>query len=325
MVIFWHKPILINIMKLKKNVKIFLVILLICIFVFVYAFNRYKEYKYHQTNEYKLTLSGYTVKEAKFIEKKLSEENTLKFINKKKNDFLLDLLNEKYFLEKNLDRYLTYHEDNEDISISDVIAIVNVNADSDWYETMVDTDMSKGYGILVNKFHTIKEYAPDDLENISLSYAYANQMIRKEVNDAYLDMAGQAKLEGITLIVSSSYRSYNEQEEVYKEFYYSHGETYADAYAARAGNSEHQTGLALDIFSPGGTTTETFEATDAYKWLLNNSYKYGFILRYPKDKTYITGYEYESWHFRYLGKELATKVYNEGITYDEYYAFYMDN
>ena len=204
------------------------------------------------------------------------------------------------------------------------IAIVNVNADTEWYENMTDTDMSKGVEILVNKFHTIKEYAPDDLESININYSYAGQTIRKEVHEAYVDMASQAKEQGIKLIVSSSYRSYLEQEQVYKEFYYSKGQTYADAYAARAGSSEHQSGLALDIFSPDGTTTSTFENTEAYKWLINNSYKYGFILRYPKDKTYLTGYEYESWHFRYLGKELATKVYNENITYDEYYAYYLD-
>lgn len=311
-------------LKLKKNVKIFFVVVLIGIFIVSYGINKYKEYVYHQTTEYKLTLSGYTVKEARFIESKLQAKNVEKFLNKKKNDFLLKLLNEKYFMEKNLDRYLTYHEKNNDKTISDVIAIVNVNADKEWYENMTDTDMSKGVEILVNKFHTIKEYAPDDLESININYSYAGQTIRKEVHEAYVDMASQAKEQGIKLIVSSSYRSYADQEQVYKEFYYSKGQTYADAYAARAGSSEHQSGLALDIFSPDGTTTSTFENTEAYKWLINNSYKYGFILRYPKDKTYLTGYEYESWHFRYLGKELATKVYNENITYDEYYAYYLD-
>lgn len=311
-------------LKLKKNVKIFFVVVLIGIFIVSYGINKYKEYVYHQTTEYKLTLSGYTVKEARFIESKLQAKNVEKFLNKKKNDFLLKLLNEKYFMGKNLDRYLTYHEKNNDKTISDVIAIVNVNADKEWYENMTDTDMSKGVEILVNKFHTIKEYAPDDLESININYSYDGQTIRKEVHEAYVDMASQAKEQGIKLIVSSSYRSYAEQEQVYKEFYYSKGQTYADAYAARAGSSEHQSGLALDIFSPDGTTTSTFENTEAYKWLINNSYKYGFILRYPKDKTYLTGYEYESWHFRYLGKELATKVYNENITYDEYYAYYLD-
>lgn len=312
-------------LKLKKKVKIILIGLLISIFTLYFGINKYKEYKYHQTNEYKLTLSGYTVDEAKKLESKLNENNIQKLIGKKKNEYILKFIEEKYFLEKNLDKYNLYIEKNSDKNISDVIAIVNVGADKEWYEEIVETDMTKDTAILVNKFHTINNYAPEDLENISIQYAYSGHTIRKEVNEAYLDMATQAKKDGIQLIVSSSYRSYDKQESIYKDFYYSKGETYADAYAARSGHSEHQTGLALDIFTPNGTTTSTFEETEAYNWLITNAHKYGFILRYPKDKTYITGYEYESWHFRYLGKDLATKVYKEGITYDEYYAYYLDN
>ena len=312
-------------LKLKKNVKLTLIGILIGIFVLSFAINKYQEYRYHQTNEYKLTISGYTVEEAKKIEKKLSESNVKELINKKKNELVLSLIEEKYFMEKNFSRYVEFGSKNTETSPSDIIAIVNVGADQEWYENILETDMSKEYSILVNKYYTINNYSPDDLENISLQYAYSGQQIRKEVNDAYLDMANQAEKDGIKLIVSSSYRSYDEQAATYDDFYYSKGQTYADSYAARSGHSEHQTGLALDIFSPDGTTTSTFEDTKAYEWLINHSHKYGFILRYPKDKTYITGYEYESWHFRYLGKDLATKVYNEGITYDEYYAFYLDN
>jgi len=312
-------------LKLKKNVKIFLIGILIGIFVLSYGINKYKEYKYHQTNEYKLTLSGYTVKEAQKLEKILSKENVEGLINKKKNEFVLKLIDEKYFMEKNLSRYIDYNNENKETSLNDVVAIVNVGADQDWYETVIETDLSKENAILVNKFHSINNYVPDDLESISIQFAYSGHTIRKEVNEAYNDMANQAKNEGIQLIVSSSYRSFERQQAIYKDFYYSKGETYADAYAAREGHSEHQTGLALDIFSPDGTTTSTFENTQAYAWLIKNAHNYGFILRYPKDKTYLTGYEYESWHFRYLGKELATKVYNEGITFDEYYAYYLDN
>jgi len=312
-------------LRLKKKVKIYLIAIAILIFALVFGINKYKEYKYHQTNEYKLTLSGYTVEEAQKLEKKLSEENITNLIGKKKNNYILKFIDEKYFLEKNLERYNLYIEENSDTDISEVIAIVNVGADKEWYEDVLETDMTKDYAILVNKFHTINTYAPEDLESVSVQFAYSGHKIRKEVNEAYLDMANQAKKEGIQLIVSSSYRDYEKQEAIYKDFYYSKGETYADAYAARSGHSEHQTGLALDIFSPDGTTTSTFEETEAYNWLIKNAHNYGFILRYPKDKTYLTGYEYESWHFRYLGVDLATKVYNEGITYDEYYAYYLDN
>ena len=103
-----------------------------------------------------------------------------------------------------------------------------------------------------------------------------------------------------------------------------YGEDYANTVSAKPGFSEHQTGLAMDILTPGIEMSE-FKNTKASDWLKDNGYKYGFILRYPEDKTYITGYAFESWHYRYLSKEIAKKVYNEGITYDEYYAFYLDN
>ena len=108
--------------------------------------------------------------------------------------------------------------------------------------------------------------------------------------------------------------------ENYKE---KNGQAYADQFAARPDFSEHQTGLALDIFTPGAGMT-TFENTKAFKWLKENSYKYGFILRYPEGKEKLTGYSYEPWHYRYLGKDLAKKVYDSGLTFDEYYTYYLE-
>ena len=91
----------------------------------------------------------------------------------------------------------------------------------------------------------------------------------------------------------------------------------------RAGYSEHQTGLALDIVTYGASM-DTFENTDEFKWLSDNAYKYGFILRYPKGKEKLTGYSYESWHYRYVGKDVAKKIHDLDITYDEYYAYYIE-
>ena len=92
----------------------------------------------------------------------------------------------------------------------------------------------------------------------------------------------------------------------------------AETYSARAGYSEHQLGLAVDILN--GRWSYLSETDKEYEWLINNSYKYGYILRYPRDKEYVTGYVFEDWHFRYLGVELATKVYESNLTYDEYVA-----
>ncbi len=314
-------------LKLKKQVKVNFCILVIVIVAIIFGINKYKEYKYHQTNEYKLTLVGYTLDESKLIIDKLNDKNEEYFVNNEKNNYIIDLLHEKYFLEKYLYEYLDYKKANKKKSNSDVVAIVNVRANKEWYDkdTVKPTNLDMGNLILVNKFNYLdSSFIPSDITNINLSFAYSTNSVTKDCNDAYITMASKAKEDGIVLLVNSSYRNYERQESVYKEFYYSKGVSYADQYAARAGYSEHQTGLAIDVFTNGASTTDTFEESDAYKWLQDHAHEYGFILRYPKDKEYLTGYSYESWHYRYLGVETATKVYESGLTYDEYYAYYLD-
>lgn len=313
--------------RLKKSVRNIFILLVILVIGLIFGIKKYKEYKYHQTNLYKLTQVGYTLDESKLIVDKLNNENETYFVNNEKNDYVLDIIKEKYFLEKYLYEYLDYKKENKKTSNTDVVAIVNVRANKEWYDpkTVRETDLSKGNLILVNKFNYLKnDYEPSDITSLDLSYSYDNNRVSKETSDAYLEMAKAAKKDNISLMANSSFRTYDRQEAVYKEFYYSKGVSYADKYAARAGYSEHQTGLAIDIFTSGRSTTSDFDTSDAFKWLQTNAHKYGFILRYPKDKEYLTGYNYESWHYRYLGVETATKVYESGLTYDEYYAYYLE-
>ena len=128
---------------------------------------------------------------------------------------------------------------------------------------------------------------------------------------------------GVSLMVNSSYRPYKDQESIYKQ-YKNVSLKYADSYAARPGYSEHQTGLAIDITSLENPLVKDFKVSPEYQWLKDNCYKYGFILRYPEGKEHITGYNTESWHFRYVGLEVAKKIYLENITFDEYYAYYIE-
>ena len=220
----------------------------------------------------------------------------------------------RYSIGDNLDRYLAYSPKTD--SIDDIISIVNVGADSEWYTNTEETNLDDGIKMLVNKFHYLNEdYLPDDIVPISNWYAYEGHSTKKEVYDHYVSMWKDANEQGLVLLVNSSYRTFEEQQEQY--------DMSNDDYASRPGYSEHQTGLALDIVSDGVQGNE-FENTDEFKWLQENAHKYGFILRYPKDKEYITGYNYESWHYRYVGEELATKVKESGLTYDEYYAYYCE-
>lgn len=130
-------------------------------------------------------------------------------------------------------------------------------------------------------------------------------------------MFAAAKKEGLNIYISSGFRSYETQKNLYNNYVNRDGKAAADTYSARAGHSEHQTGLAFDV----NQISSAFDNTAEAKWLSSNAYKYGFILRYPKGKDGETGYRYESWHFRYVGTDLASKLYNNGnwITMESYF------
>ena len=151
----------------------------------------------------------------------------------------------------------------------------------------------------------------------SLPSSYKPGGLTKETKDAFAKMQAAAKLDGINLVIKSGYRSYTTQKNTYNYYVSYDGVAKTDTYSARPGHSEHQTGLAMDL----NTINDTFHNTKEAKWLASNCHKYGFILRYPKGKTNETGYKYESWHFRYVGEELAPKLYNNGdwITLESYF------
>ena len=278
------------------------------------------------SKEYKLEKKGYSKSEINEI-LKMGEKQINYAIKNNYDRYLIPLSKEKYFIWKNYKDYISYIKDDYKTAkkgYSNVITKVNTMTNYEPYTKTKQTNMKLEYGILVNKHYSLPDkYAPDDIVDMTSQYAYPNNKIRKEVYEAFKEMSKKAKEDNITLIVNSSYRDYETQKQIYEDYSDKNGQEYADKYAARPNFSEHQTGLSIDIFSPG-YGMKTFENSPAFTWLSQNSYKYGFILRYPKDKQEITGYSYEAWHYRYLGKDLAQKVYNENITFDEYYAYYLD-
>jgi D-alanyl-D-alanine carboxypeptidase len=218
---------------------------------------------------------------------------------------------------------------NSRASITNTITYVNVNRDKKYYEDVIDTDTSKDTLMLVNKYYKLDEkYVPNDLVSISSNYAWGtigSQQTRKVTYDAFQEMWEAANNEQqIYLMVNSSYRDYASQKEVYDNYAKQKNEKYADSIAARPGHSEHSTGLSLDIFTKTSSNKNTFKDNPAYTWLKDNSYKYGFILRYPENKEDITGYSFESWHYRYVGKDVAKYIYDNNITFDEYYAYFIE-
>lgn len=134
--------------------------------------------------------------------------------------------------------------------------------------------------------------------------------------------AGNKK--GYHLSSASGFRSYQTQEQLFNRYVQRDGEEAANKYSAKPGHSEHQTGLTYDVVSENTDTNfkESFGKTEEGQWIKRNAHKYGFIVRYPKDKTHITGYQYEPWHIRYVGKDTAKTLYNHRETLEEYLDLY---
>lgn len=308
--------------RLKKNVKFTLIGIVALIVLLIIGVNYIK---YINSYQYKFKNIGYSKEEIDYIVK-LDKTSIDKLLKIEYNDITIKLMKEKYFIFDNLNEYIKYYEDNKKDDLSHIISIVNVKANNEYYDEDIikPTNVDDGILMLVNKFHYLSEdYNPDDIVKISNMYSYDNNSIKEEVYTQYKKMWNAAKKEDLTLIVTSSYRKYDVQDELWTSRANNQGEEEADKETARAGFSEHQTGLALDIVTYNSLLND-FENTDEFKWLQKNAHKYGFILRYPKDKEDITGYSYESWHYRYVGVEVATKIYEEKITFDEYYAYYLD-
>ena len=232
-------------------------------------------------------------------------------------------MNQKYYLQKNLEKYINYKNQHQEKGLEEVVRTINIGRDKEFYTDIKETNTELKELMLVNKYNKLPEtYEPENMTNIPLTYAYSDNKTSQEALEYYKTMSDAAKQEGIKLVISSAYRSYQDQKKTYDEYERIKGDD-IETYAARPGHSEHQTGLAFDILTLGVRTTD-FDKTKEFEWLRDNSYKYGFILRYPKDKENITGYDYESWHYRYVGKQAAKIIHDENITFEEYYAYYVE-
>lgn len=165
---------------------------------------------------------------------------------------------------------------------------------------------------VVSKNHWVSDkYRP-------LPDSYTNNGLRDEAWTAFVQMQNAAAEEGITLVHISSYRPYELQDRLFYNYSLREGEAAANRYSARPGQSEHQTGLAIDV-TDGGPLEQDFQYTPAGIWLWENAYKFGFIQRFPDGKEHITGYMFEPWHYRYIGVEHASNFGpNHSLTLEEY-------
>jgi len=173
---------------------------------------------------------------------------------------------------------------------------------------------------LVNKSRPLPDgYIPPDLTAPTVRTRLASQQVRGVIIDPLNQMFDAAAKDGHSLVIGSAYRSYATQEQLFASYVAASGYALADKYSAHAGHSEHQTGLAVDISTTSQKCylEECFTDTSDGEWLAANGYKFGFTLRYPQGKEAITGYNFEPWHYRYVGIPLATALHQSNLTLDE--------
>ena len=199
-----------------------------------------------------------------------------------------------------------------------VYILILILLENNFYKDISTLYYPTSYDILVNKNNKLtSDYVPNDLEPISLEYACENKYLRHNAKIEFEKMTKQAKEDGFNIIAVSTYRPYDYQKKLYNNYVKDKGIYYADLASAKPGHSEHQTGLAVDV-ADLSLDYDNFENTKEFIWMKNNSYKFGFILRYPKAKFHITGFKYEPWHYRYVGVDIATYIFENNITFEEY-------
>ncbi|NLP44578.1 MAG: M15 family metallopeptidase [Peptococcaceae bacterium] len=192
-------------------------------------------------------------------------------------------------------------------------------------ETIAYKD-TESVAVLVNKQNSLPaDYVPSDLVYVDIPFTFSEKvekrMMRKEAAEKLEELFVAAKEENVVLYGVSGYRSYQTQKSLFAYFVQRDGsEEKANQISARPGESEHQTGLAMDVScqSVNFGLNENFGDTAEYAWLKDNAHHFGYIVRYQKGKEHITGYSYEPWHLRYVGVELATALYEQDLTYEEY-------
>lgn len=282
---------------------------------------KYVEHKDLIKNINKALKIGYKYNDINTIFSHGDNDSVKRFLKREKVKYLEEFFSISYAKLDNYDRYLKYaDETGEDEDVT--VLCVNLDLDKPDYE---DAKLVEKFSInmLVNKHRYLDEkYEPNDLMTIPSEYASEDDLTSSRIAfNAFKQMSDAASKEGYGIVINSAYRSYQDQIEIaeyYKKWY---GQGYVDKYVAKPGFSEHQTGLAYDV---GSRSVNVFANSKEYEWMKNNAYKYGFIERFTKRYENVTGFRMEPWHYRYVGKDIAKYIHDNNISFEEYYAVYLD-
>ena len=287
-----------------------------------YSKIKYQDQKNIIKNINTLIDKGYSNSNISLILAHGNDDDVSEFAKRDKIKYLEEFYSLSYAKLKYYDRYVKYSSETGEDEETTVL-FVNLSMDTDDYVNPVKTS-AFSIDMLVNKHYKLDEdFVPDDL--VEFDQEYCNDEVQegnREAVVAFKNMYEAAKKEGLGLVINSSYRSYQDQENICNTFKDLYGEGYVTKYVALPGFSEHQTGLAFDI---GSTSSKVFAESKEYEWMKENAYKYGFILRFTKANAYITGFRSEPWHYRYVGKKIAKYIYENDISLEEYYAEFLDN
>lgn len=208
------------------------------------------------------------------------------------------------------------------ITVICIIVILFFTKDIDlsnkWYKDIKLVNNPNSLTVLVNKNNQLlSSYVPNDLITIDNKYSNENKLLRKEAAKAFEKLSYDASKSNYRIVAVSAYRSYDYQKDLFNHYVKTKGLDYALRCSAKAGFSEHQTGLSIDV-EGSNRDYDNFEDSNEFEWMTKNAHKYGFIIRYPKGKEKVTGFKYEPWHYRYVGKKVAKCIYESDLTLEEY-------
>ena len=265
---------------------------------------------------------GYSNSDINLIITHGTNEDVIEFAKRDKVRYLEEFYTLDYAKINNYDRYIALSDETGD-NVEDVVIKVNLDLDKENYVDCVQVSNFSS-DMLVNKHRCLtKEFVPNDLVEIDSKYTDEKDLkISKITMDAFKKMYDAAERNGYQLVINSAYRSYEDQEELVNKYLSLYGQDYVDKYVAKPGFSEHQTGLAFDI---GSRNSNVFASSKEYEWIQENAHKFGFIYRFDKRYEDLTGFRNEAWHYRYVGQDIATYVYeHNNMSFEEYFVIFLD-
>lgn len=262
---------------------------------------------------------GYQQDDVLIIKEKLNDEEIKTLLTLPYDENLIGYLTTPNFCFNKLERYQNYAKNYK----NNAVLMVNMNRDIAFYQSINEVNNPNDIDVLINKYYRLPQTYQPKVSVINLKYNPSGGMAADIIMNDFEQMMEASLKDGMKIQVSSAFRTQSIQSTLYNGYVKVYGVERADIGSARPRHSEHETGLAIDL-KRQGEKYSTFGLNPEYQWILNNSYKYGFIVRYPEEKTDITGYKFEPWHIRYVGKNAAKVIWQEKITLEEYYAKYKE-